>query len=218
MKNISLLTLLLLLFIGVQAKAQEIGEQRKISLKLYSQIMAEKQGNRQGISLKFNPAVSLATKNGHFHELELIRFRYNRQQENLFPGATITNFNSQLGLRYSFNYCINKEGKLKAFIGVGLNSYRINDKKVYQNKNLKDETAYSAIINNTKGVSLNITPRLIWNISDKWFLDINIPVNTFEYDKATYTGGYDGGMQTNEVKSTTFPNQYTVNVGLGFKF
>lgn len=37
---------------------------------------------------------------------------------------------------------------------------------------------YKAFVSN---VSLNITPRLVWNVSDKWFLDINLPVNVYDF-------------------------------------
>jgi hypothetical protein len=197
--------------------AQSTYKTKRISLKLYSQITAHKIGLGNRLSLGIAPAISLATKNGHFKELELNDFSFSKKKENLFPGVTIQTIKNQLEVRYSFNYSINKIGKFKAYMGAGFTSYYVNNTSTYENLNISDETSFAKNIDRTIGVDLNITPRLIWNFSERLFLDINIPINVFNTERGTFTVGYDSGMQVNEIKTSTFPNKYTVNVGLGFK-
>lgn len=117
--------LVLLLFIAslgsLKSYAQESDKGRRISLKLYNQIMVEGVNPTKSISLGITPAINLATKKGHFHELELSDFSYKRDKNESLNGYSKT-MNKKLGLRYSFNYSINKKGKLRAFIGAGINT------------------------------------------------------------------------------------------------
>lgn len=210
----------LLLFIaslgGVKSYAQEDNKERRISLKLYSQIMIEGINPTKSISLGVAPAVNLTTKRGHFHELELSDFSYKRDKNESLNGFSKT-MNKQLGLRYSFNYSINKKGKLRTFIGVGINTNLNSYKYEYNYPGIMDIAPQGEYKAFTSNVSLNITPRLVWNVSDKWFLDINIPINVYDFTNTMMQTYYvNRKMKTNS--STAFPNKYTVNVGVGFRF
>lgn len=212
----------LLLFItslgGIKSYAQESNKERRISLKLYNQIMIEGINPTKSISLGVTPAVNLTTKKGHFHELELSDFSYKRDKNESINGVSET-VNKQLGLRYSFNYSINKKGRLRAFIGAGFNT----NLKSYKSKNnylgiehIKSEDEHKIF---TNSLDFNVTPRLVWNVSDKWFLDINVPVNVYNFLNTKESNKeylFSEQMKTNS--STAFPNKYTVNVGVGFRF
>ena len=76
------LSVLLFFIVGlgcVNSYAQDAEKQNRISLKLYSQIMAEGTGQTNKLSIGISPAVSLETKSGHFHELELSDFSFNKE-------------------------------------------------------------------------------------------------------------------------------------------
>ena len=124
---------------------------------------------------------------------------------------------SSLGLRYSFNFSLNKKGKLKAYLGAGLNANAQRYMHKYNSPGIMDAAQSGKYTMLDKGVDLNITPRLIWNVTEKWFIDVNVPINTLNFNnRVEKTDDVQQKIITNT--STTFPNKYTVNIGIGFKF
>lgn len=217
MKYLSVLLFLVISLGSIKSYGQNNENTRKISLKLYSQIITEAINPTNRISLGISPSVSVTNQRGHFHELELIDFSFHSDKKDALNNGFSKSVTKQFGLRYSFNYSINKKGKLKAFIGAGVNTNLSSYKHEYNYPGIMDvaqEGEYNAF---TSSVSLNVTPRLVWNVSDKWFLDINIPVNAYSFSNTTeQTDDVDGKIKMNS--STSFPNKYTVNVGVGFRF
>ena len=215
MKYLSLLLFVTFSLGCVNSYAQSTEKTNKISLKLYSQVMANKSEGSK-LSLGITPAVSLATKNGNFHELQLSDILISREKNNTKYGSS-TQLNKKIGIRYSFNYALNNKGKLRVYAGAGANSNLHSYKYKYNSPGLMDMAEKGEYTRFTTDIDLNITPRLIWNISNKWFVDVNVPVSVFNYTNSIeQIDDVQQKIKTNS--NSTFPNKYTVNVGLGFKF
>lgn len=204
---------------GFSQSIESEKQDRKISLKLYGQIMAEVEQNSNTITFpRFNPAVSLYTKNHNFHELELSSLIFRRNAYNGVEYALNTYNKTQfnLGLRYSYNYRLYMKNQLGVYLGAGTN--------LFYNQNTYSPLASSSFpgYDSKKGFDLNITPRLTWKFNEKWYLDVNIPVNV--YQQAWGTSKWDNpaypvkDSKTITSKGQVFPNQYTVNVGIGLRF
>lgn len=200
---------------AVFSQISEQKKERKISLRLYNQIMMEAENGRLSYSLfNFSPSVSYETNNNHFHELMIsdLTFKNGKPIEDylgLFDSKII-----KAGLGYSFNYNAIKSKRWNTFIGLGI---------TYFSENIRKESTVSTYFPrwlHTNTIEAVLIPRLTFNISDKIYMDVNIPIKAYQLNRIDDRHDFTpfGSYQETTYNDAVFPNQYTVNVGVGLRF
>ena len=197
--------------------AQEKENSHRLSFKNYMKVTHADQETGRRLSLSFiAPAFTLSNKKGHFHELEFSKIHYSNRIEvfGYQPGSnngvrrkyTKT---YDFGLNYSYNRLVASHNRLNFFLGTGVGlSYKL------VNETLSDDPDY-LLKDETRKVNLNLIPRMQWNITDRWYLDVNIPVQAYGLD---YSQRGNSNSKNLEFQNQVFPNKYTVNVGVGLRF
>ena len=175
----------------------------------------------------FTPAFAFATAKGNYHEIEFSKLQINKTSEvtlidpnNQFPtvieGERKTNF--LIAFRYEYNLVLfkQKEGKkITPSLGFAARPFYSNSsfQPVLANQFSSGETA--------AGILLSIVPRLNYNIGEKWFLDLDIPLNLAQL--SIKNSRLDNpALPVNQRSVTTldanlFPSQYLIRFGLGLK-
>ena len=128
-------------------------------------------------------ALNLRTKNSLVHELELFIPELSKSLENIqYPmdyelrkGDTFDGEVSSYSIRYELSKKLTDETKRFGFtLGAGINPYY-----VYIQYFPKVETTYYAS-SELYGFALNIVPRLEYKLSNRFHLDLNIPLKVYD--------------------------------------
>jgi len=182
MKILKKVVLVFLVLVNIQVFAQDK------AIRLYSNLFvtSKKTTNYNSVSSVFGiftPSFSKSTESGNFHEIELTSFILSNSVYSQYALDSSNNIlyminggksnYQKIGVKYEFAYKIlkNSTSKFQPFIGVGVNLTYIHSAR----KPFLSSLYPSA---NSKLVStFLITPRLIYNLNEKWFLDLNIPFN-----------------------------------------
>ncbi len=219
MKKYTFIFLLLLACTSVGLSQDEVNKTRRFSFKLYGQTMVDAQTGSSSVAFgRFSPAVSFSKDKRYNHEIELSEFSFRGLGGN-DVSRTVTHSNVRLvnvGLRYSTNYELFKYNKLSFYLGGGLNA---RFSSAHYAANQSTSFPYT---NTDRGVDVNITPRITWNFSSKFYLDVNVPLNGYSMTWSTVNNDNPllpvNQRRTTDVNGDVFPNRYTVNVGVGIRF
>ena len=159
----------------------------------------------------FSPTITWGKEFGNFHEIGVqdINIQLSDYRKN-YRGA----------IDYSYNVRITKglnpDKKLKFYAGVGTQFSLQHDRN----------PAYSSnSFSNKSGVQsfrLQFIPRVTFQLSKNILLDVHIPYGLYSASRFSYTTE-DPSLSTDDRKkvfsnSTTFPNEFTVRVGVAIKF
>jgi hypothetical protein len=174
--------------------------------------------------LNFNRlSVALSIKKWLSHEVELflpeiskpvehikIPMNYEIKKDPRFEGT-----GSSFSLRYEIGKFLTKEQKQVRFaMAAGVNPYYL---KIDYEPNVT--TAYPSY-NRTYGASFNIIPRFTFDITERLFLDLNIPLKLFDLQmNKTHirNPAIPIRQQINEYLETKFfENAYTIRLGLAY--
>lgn len=158
-------------------------------------------------------ALSDMTSRGNIHEGQFVLFAIHTEQRDNFAAKRIS-----AAMRYSYNIAIlkSKDMQIRPFIGFGGTPYY-----EWARYDFTDPSGYSAK-STEGGVHLDIIPRIIWNLSEKVFLDFNLPVRlgTLRYYRHNYftPNPADTKNDAGRISLTSLPRHYELNAGLGVRF
>ena len=174
-----------------------------------------------------SPAIAFSTKRGNFHELELSRLQINQsdgiteidyggEYPQIIAGEKVTNI--FIALRYEYNlFFIKKDAAKKWHPSVGFAARPFYSRYTF---NPKLSTVFSSKESNT-GVLFSIVPRIAYNLSERWYLDLNVPINAGVL-KIRNRRVDDPAIPQNQRSITTidaevFPSEYLVRFGVGLR-
>lgn len=158
----------------------------------------------------FSPSIAWGREYGNFHEISA-------QDFGILFNDNWKSFRSTFD--YSYNIRIgsyNPERKVNFYAGGGTSV------GMYYSKN---SSYSSSTFNNSKSTlnfNLVFTPRMTVKLGKRTFLDVNIPCSVYSTRRnSTFTDNPSVPVENRKnasVNSTTFPNQFTVRVGVAIKF
>lgn len=169
-------------------------------------------------------AVMWKGKNHISHEVELANFSAQKVDSSTQKQNTSLFFSGKkenllfIALRYELMYRIGKDNaRFSPIISVGIKPYMH-----YDNVN-----PYSSLLYPTRvwgvGAKFNVTPRLNVKLTEKWFLDFNVPINLFDQKIQGYTIK-DPSASLNQQRNTHFNfapfsgiADISARVGVGFR-
>ncbi len=176
----------------------------------------------------FSPAFAWASPRGNYHEIELSRLQFNQVDEQTYidydnglnhqviSGEQRTNV--FIALRYEFNYMIikNKDDKrLKPSLGFAVRPYY--HRSAFQPR----ISSLFATSQSNAGALFSIVPRINYDLSKKWFIDLNVPINLADLSIQSRT--YDNpAIPVNQrtittIVAETLPSQYLIRLGIGVR-
>lgn len=192
-------------------------------LNLTNSQISDKQEPVQGLQFgDFSPALFILHSNQHFSEIELAFLRFNKENvvrvtelSGPFPGTTQ---NFSLGLRYAinFNSLAGQESVVQPYFGFSVLPYmhRVNTNP--ENKALYKTTQTDL------GVLGQFISRLIIQVSDLIYLDLNVPISLLEAKQQTIQL-QGGGQSLPDIKERKtdlrwLPKKTHLRIGLGIAF
>ena len=242
----SAIFVILLLFIYVNLFGQnDLNEKRLIDFKLYSNFdFSSKYINYETDTINgtskneyvkeingfnFSPSLVFYSKKGNSSEIEISRLDYsNKYNEkytildstgailNVMSGNTHKQF--ELYLRYEYRLKLFKKKdwkKTKLILGFSGTPFVVWDKT---EPVLNTEfTKHKTIV----GFYLSVIPRIEYSISERWYLDLNIPVAIFTSHYTSFRNE-DPSLPSEERSKNIFdfyngPISYAIRLGIGFK-
>jgi len=158
----------------------------------------------------FSPSIAWGDEFGDFQEVSIQDFNLSFFDKNKSFRSTID---------YSYNKRIGKynpESKFSFYagggvkFGGGVDAYSPVTSTSFKTRN-------SDIV-----LDLVFTPRMTVKLGKRTFLDVNIPYSVYTTQRNSYSNENPSISVENrkevQVKSATFPNQFTVRVGVAIKF
>ena len=174
----------------------------------------------------FSPSISFNKDNGNFHEVELTTFGFGQNENSqsiidingnsqLISGEIVKRFN--FGAKYEFSYKIFKQSNSRLSYYIG-SSYSLGYSWNSRTPKLSSQYKTSSIqVSNI----ISLVPRLNFNLSDKWFIDFNIPINLIDFliVRSKYMDPVlPINQQTGSYSDVNFlPNTINFKLGIGFK-
>lgn len=170
---------------------------------------------------KLNPtlAVNKRTKNGNRHEVELTAFAVNEttnrttynnnSQSPIYMGGAVQE--SKFALRYEYIYVLLKDKKLQPSVGAAVSPY-------YAKYNFTPlTTAAYPFKEYAFGIQTFIIPRISYNISKRFFVDLNVPLKITEAQFSSRRE-YNPTEQNNTSHNssfTAFQDMFYARLGIG---
>ena len=215
--------LIVYMLVSIQVKAQNN------AIKIYTNfnITIDKLYNQTNTTSsfgRFSPSFSKNTRNGNFHELELSSFIINRYKYETDSSSNIQLINGgrynlqNIGLKYEFSFRLlkNSTSRLQPYIGTSANVTFLR----YANIPILSTVYYHSSI--SISTSFFITPRLIYNINDNCFFDLNIPFNITRIGLERYKYLNPTIPIENQIyysqRFELFPKQFEFKFGFGYRF
>lgn len=202
----------ILVFFASCAFGQEDQAKREFRAKIYSESLMDFDRNKTSAELfkTFSPSISWGREYGNFQEIELKDFKLSFNEfSTLF----------QTGIEYSYNWRIlrrNNESRFNFFIGTGAGSN-------FGRKSLSLSSSTNANYT-SQSINFNLVfiPRMTVNLGKRAFLDVSTPYNYYTYQHNRYNAASltrpHEDVRGSTTNSAVFPNQFTVKVGVAFKF
>jgi hypothetical protein len=177
---------------------------------------------------RITPAFTIQTKNGNWHEFEISRFEISKRETESTQYDDSTNTTIQLvggnvnrlvniRLKYEINNVLLKnlkESKFKPMLGFLLEPYYGRSKNIPKTS-LSFLNTYAEI-----GASLGFVPRVTYNFTHKWFVDINVPINVIEttYSRTKIENpSFTAEQQSSSlIDIVVFPSGGSIRFGVGF--
>lgn len=229
--------LLILFCLSFFTNAQE-SKNHTVNIKLYSNVnflhsedqnfvlSGDSLNNSNQIKLFISPAFTFVRQNGNFHEIELSEFSFNKTNNKSsltnnsgtlysVDGERVTNYSISLRYEYGFMFLKKANSKIHPYLGVSIHPYYS-----YTNSNPLLSTFYRTS-ETSIGVNVSIVPRIQWNISERFLLDLNVPfsiasteLNLIRNENPTYTTEQ---QSTYKILGDVLASKYLVRLGIGFK-
>jgi hypothetical protein len=158
----------------------------------------------------FSPAIAWGKEYGNFHEITVQDFGFLLTEgQNSFRSTVNYSYNLRVG-KY------NPEKNVNFFVGGGaLVGGAINTSTSQISTEFPSRQS-------TMRFDLVLTPRMTINLGKRTFLNVSIPYSVHTIDRNSVINENPSvpleNRKTVGVKSSTFPNQFTVRVGVAFKF
>jgi hypothetical protein len=237
MKKCTLLVGLLFLFYS--GIAQNTNPDYRFAVKLYNLTTYEDYSNSGNdtnqYSLRYSsdnlrilhPTVAFQwmTKNGNSQEIELVDFNYSitgkdgkdtTEWGQLEADYTFKKTNLSFRYEYILNFLKGKDSRFVPSLGFGINPY------YWHYTELPSIPSEYRTAENIIGAKFFLTPRLIYHISPRFYLDLNIPIciidsyfDSFNNEDPTLPVDEH---QTNTINLEAFPKVFSGRIGVGLKF
>ncbi|HZI26156.1 MAG TPA: hypothetical protein VFD46_13825 [Chryseolinea sp.] len=169
-------------------------------------------------------AVDIDTKKGYTHEIEFLIPEISKPLENIqFPlnyefrkDETFDGEASSYSFRYEVSKTLTNKAKRFSFLlGAGINPYYVH---IEYEPNV-ETTYYSST--QLYGFALNITPRISYRVSQRFSVDLNVPLKIYdlrgEKNKTENPAIPIRQQTTNDYSNIFFENAYTIRFGLMYK-
>lgn len=175
----------------------------------------------------FTPAFTFYNENGNFYELEISRMKFGSEAYNLYENPNSINHTSRnilsrttnISFRYEFAYRVHigDEGsKLNLYIGMSGIPYFLREKFASTISTDVFPKSQSQI-----GVAIGAVPRITYNLTSNWFLDLNIPISVVDFAFIrSVTMNPTVSMENRELNTTElvlFPSNLLLRFGVGLK-
>jgi hypothetical protein len=177
----------------------------------------------------FSPAFSWYSLNGNFHEIELSRMQFNsyKSEEKHIDSNGVTKtlsggyqgYSSYISIRYEYSWQLFKkrvDTKIQSYIGlsaspyIGLNSMEWKSVTMYPTRN------------NVVGSTIAIVPRVVFNFTEKLFMDVNTPLNIIDFSReGTKVSNPSIPIEQQKSVKTNFSNGILgvqIRAGIGYRF
>lgn len=242
MKTGAIISLLLILSISLFGQEKTIKEK---SLKLYTNFnltsyYPDSSSNSQpGFTrmnyekemsvFNFSPAIVFRNQKGNSHELELSRLWIQKQTTetydvldstgqivNTISGETVNRFHIQLRYEYTIGLFKKKNWvKLNPSIGFSAAPFYRWEKYSYP------ISTQFPISKSSLGIYLAVIPRIQYNLNEKWYLDLNVPISIVTVQFNTQRNE-DPSIPVNQRTTNTIgfyntPFGYAIRFGLGMR-
>lgn len=177
----------------------------------------------------FSPSFGFKTKKGNSYEIEVSRLKYSNNYnkeyirfdstggiKTVLSGNNHKQFELYLRYEYKLNLFKSKDWeKFKPIIGLSATPF------VTWNKSEPVLSTEFPISETVAGLYLSVVPRIEYFISEKWYLDFNIPV-AFVTGHYKSTTSEDPSIALNERTESVIdfyngPVSFAVRFGLGYK-
>jgi hypothetical protein len=167
------------------------------------------------------------TEKNNFHEIELKDFTLNKNStltelvndtsSNILTSVTSGISTSLISAQYEYiiNFNKSKESKFVPSLGFGINPY-------FTHSNIHPENSTTYPTRNTYfGAKLNVTPRLTYYVTSKFFVDVNIPIcisdSYFSINKVDNPSFPENMRTTTTLNFEQLPMFLSGRIGIGFK-
>lgn len=175
----------------------------------------------------FSPAFTFYNENGNFQELEISRIKFGSEAYDLYENQSIGNYTSRqilskttnISFRYEYAYKIkvgDEASKLNLYIGLSGNPYFLRE-----NFASNVSTDVSPKSQSQLGVAIGAVPRITYNITSNWFLDLNLPISVVDFAFIrSATSNPTRPIEFREINSSElvlFPRNLLLRFGVGLK-
>lgn len=205
--------------------AQDTTHTYRYSAKVYAQMTHynnDQPGyNYRQLIIKPTFAFQIQNRKGNFHEVELTDISIDHTKDkttrvgtNLtIEGLGLTKTTVMMRYEYIINILKKKKSRILPMIGIAGAPYYLRSSFIpYTTTNVPYK-------NTSMGLNIYIVPRIVYNISSRFYLDLNIPVTTLDFHYESVTE--QNPTVTHQVYSQSgmeiFPSIYSVRVGLGLR-
>lgn len=168
--------------------------------------------------------IDIDTKKACTHEIEFLIPEVSKRLDGVqFPlnykfrkGETFDGEASSYSLRYEIGKALTKKAKRFSFLlGVGINPYYVH---VEYEPNVEMTYYWSTKL---YGFALNITPRIKYKFSQRFSIDLNVPLKIYdlrgEKNKVKNPATPIRQQTTNEYSNIFLESAYTIRLGLRYK-
>ena len=169
-------------------------------------------------------AVDIDTKKGYTHEIEFLIPEISKPLDNIqFPlnyefrkDETFDGEASSYSLRYEISKLLTHKDKRFSFLlGAGINPYYVH---IEYEPNVENTYYFSTKL---YGFALNITPRLRYKVSQRFSLDLNVPLKIYDL-RGEKNNVENPAIPIRQQKTKTYSNiffetAYTIRFGLMYK-
>jgi hypothetical protein len=228
-----------LLFLFYSGIAQNTNPGYKYAVKLYNLTTYEDYSNSGNDTNQysfrystenlriFHPTVAFQwiTKNGNFQEVELVDFMYSitgkdgkdtTEWGQLEEDFTFKKTNLSFRYEYNVNFLKGRDARFVPSLGFGVNPY------YWHYTDLPAITSQYRTAENIVGAKIYLTPRVIYHISPRFFLDVNIPICVMDsyfdsFNNEDPTLSIDQ-RQVNTINLEVFPKIFSGRIGVGLRF
>lgn len=211
--------------------------QKRIGIKLYQNtdiFEIQYHDSRNNVVEKFDKvsfnrlslAINIDTKKDYIHEIEFlipevsksyINVQYPMNYELKKETQDFEGQASSYSLRYELSKSLTNKAKRLGFnLGLGINPYYVQVEYI--------PNVETSFYSSTKhfGFVFNMVPRVKYNLSQKFSIDLNVPLKIYDLQVAKYQVDNPSipmrQQTTFDHSNIFFENAYTIRIGLMYKF
>lgn len=185
--------------------------------------------NEAKVFTLIQPTFAILKKSNHsnFHEIELTTVQktlaqhsvefYDNENHNISFYINGDLKTTVLALRYEYILVLNKKTDAKFVASTGFGA----GFRFARYKFLPRSSEYYEMKNTNSNLFFLFTPRLVYNLSDRWFFDLNLPLNVLDFE--LYSRYHENPSVEMSKRSTSnltiefFPFKLNARLGVGFR-